>query len=161
LTDVLQEVVAVKRVSAFLRNPDVEYLDEPEDRSDVAQEGESLTVQGDIAWSTPSAQSADNASEPFILRNLDIAFQRGEITLIAGKFGSGKSLLLLAVLGEVALLRGHISYAISPVADPWQAEQAVDWTNPLEGLAFVPQVCCREALCIRSTLIVRLLGYKA
>jgi ABC-type multidrug transport system fused ATPase/permease subunit len=139
LTDVLQEIVSVQRVSAFLQNPDVEYLSETEATQDIAQENEPLIVQGDIAWAAPRP-NASGGSEPFILRNLDIAFQRGSVTLIAGKFGSGKSLLLHAMLGEVALIRGHISYAISPIADPWQTEQAVEWTHTLEGLAFVPQV---------------------
>jgi ABC-type multidrug transport system ATPase subunit len=157
---VLQEVVAVKRVSAFLRNPDIEYLNESEGTKDIAQENEPLSVHGDIAWSTPRAQSDGVTSESFVLQNLDIACQRGEITLIAGKFGSGKSLLLHAMLGEVALLRGHISYAISPVADPWQTEQAVDWTHSLEGLAFVPQVS-QMILGPPSPLNARLLGYRA
>lgn len=78
-------------------------------------------VVGDIAW----AQLQDGMSlesAPFVLRDLDITFQRGTVTLIAGKFGSGKSLLLNALLGEVALLRGRISYAVSSVVDPWQVE---------------------------------------
>jgi ABC-type cobalamin/Fe3+-siderophores transport system ATPase subunit len=79
-------------------------------------------------------------SAPFILRDLDITFPRGAVTLIAGKFGCGKSLLLNAILGEVALLRGQISYAVSPVADPWEAESSAEWGRCFQGLAFVPQV---------------------
>jgi ABC-type branched-subunit amino acid transport system ATPase component len=79
-------------------------------------------------------------SAPFVLRDLDITFERGTITLIAGKFGCGKSLLLNALLGEVALLRGRISYAVSAVADPWEVETSADWSHSSEGLAFVPQV---------------------
>ena len=79
-------------------------------------------------------------SAPFVLRDLDITFERCTVTLIAGKFGCGKSLLLNALLGEVALLRGRISYAVSAVVDPWQVENALDWDHCAEGLAFVPQV---------------------
>lgn len=122
-----------------MQRPDVEYLEELETTSTVAQENKPLVIAGDIAWARPQPDAALDTS-PFILRDLDIAFQRGTVTLIAGKFGSGKSLLLYALLGEVALLRGHISYAVSSVADPWQAENAIDWGQSLEGLAFVPQV---------------------
>jgi ABC-type multidrug transport system fused ATPase/permease subunit len=139
ITDVLQESVSAQRISAFLQRADVQYLDESEGTSDVAKDDEPLIVVGDIAWAQP--QETDTLdSAPFVLKDLDITFQRGTVTLIAGKFGSGKSLLLNALLGEVALLRGRISYAVSAVADPWQTETAVDFDQCLEGLAFVPQV---------------------
>jgi ABC-type cobalamin/Fe3+-siderophores transport system ATPase subunit len=113
-------------------------------------------VVGDIAWAQLQVgMSLDSA--PFVLRDLDITFQRGAVTLIAGKFGSGKSLLLNALLGEVALLRGRISYAVSSVADPWQVETAIDWGQCLEGLAFVPQVSRAETP-LSTQLIIRLPG---
>jgi ABC-type bacteriocin/lantibiotic exporter with double-glycine peptidase domain len=140
ITDALQEIVSVKRVSAFLQSPDVQHLDEMDSIVSVAQEHEPLTVAGDIAWARPQEAGSTTDSPPFVLRDLNLVFQRGKITLIAGKFGSGKSLLLNAILGEVALLRGRISYAVSPLVDPWQTETAVDWEQCFEGLAFVPQV---------------------
>jgi ABC-type multidrug transport system fused ATPase/permease subunit len=138
-TDVLQEAVSAQRISAFLQRPDVQYLDESESTATIAEADQPLVVAGDIAWAVPQ-ENIDLSSAPFVLRDLDITFERGTITLIAGKFGCGKSLLLNALLGEVALLRGRISYAVSAVADPWQTETAVDWDHCFEGLAFVPQV---------------------
>jgi len=139
ITDALQEIVSVQRISAFLQRPDIQHLGELQSNSNVAREDEPLVVVGDIAWSTPQEDS-ETTSAPFILRDLDITFPRGTFTLIAGKFGCGKSLLLNAILGEVALLRGRISYAVSPVADPWEAESPAEWGRCFEGLAFVPQV---------------------
>ena len=159
LTDALQEIVSVQRISAFLQRPDVQYLDELETTTTVAEENEPLVVVGDIAWAQLQ-EGMSLESAPFVLRDLDITFQRGTVTLIAGKFGSGKSLLLNALLGEVALLRGRISYAVSSVADPWQVETAIDWGQCLEGLAFVPQVSRPDRL-PSPQLIVRPPGCRA
>ena len=159
LTNTLQQIVSVQRISAFLQRPDVQYLDGSESTSTVAEENQPLVMVGDIAWAQlQEGTSLD--STPFILRDLDITFQRGTVTLIAGKFGSGKSLLLNALLGEVALLRGRISYAVSSIADPWQVETAIDWSQCLEGLAFVPQVS-QAGILLRPQLIARLPGSRA
>ena len=139
ITDVLQESVSAQRISAFLQRPNVQYLDKLESTSNVAEDDKPLVVVGDIAWAQPK-ETGTLDSAPFVLKDLDITFQRGTVTLIAGKFGSGKSFLLNALLGEVALLQGHISYAVSAVADPWQTETAVNFDQCLKGLAFVPQV---------------------
>jgi len=159
LTDALQEIVSIQRISAFLHRPDVQYLDKLESASTIAEENKPLVVVGDIAWAElQEGMNLDSA--PFVLQDLDITFQRGTVTLIAGKFGSGKSLLLNALLGEVALLSGHISYAVSSVVDPWQVETAIDWGQCLDGLAFVPQVSCAKSLS-RPQLITRLPGSRA
>ena len=93
-----------------------------------------------MAWGTASqpANEEDNHLT-FQLYDLDIHFPQGEMTLIAGKFGSGKSLLLLAMLGEARLLHGKISYAVSPLLDPNEIENN-DWSLVPKGVAYVPQV---------------------
>jgi ABC-type transport system involved in cytochrome bd biosynthesis fused ATPase/permease subunit len=141
ISDLMKQLLGAKRIALFLQTPDVEYLSEAVTSMDIATETQSLTIDGDVTW-TSSTSSSSEASEDamFTLRDLSLSFERGEMTLIAGKYGSGKSLLLLALLGEVNLLRGKISYALSPIFDPWQTEQQVDWSETLEGLAYAPQV---------------------
>lgn len=150
LTDLMKELLGAKRVALFLRAPDVDYLNEPDTALDVAKEHQPLKIKGDVTWTAPDTGEtiqAESQDKSFVLRDLDVRIERGQMTLIAGKYGSGKSLLLQALLGEVKLLRGSIAYAVSPVLDPWQTEQQIDWSASLEGLAYVPQVCTliREA----------------
>jgi ABC-type bacteriocin/lantibiotic exporter with double-glycine peptidase domain len=140
LTDALQEILSVQRITTFLQKDDVEYLDKAESISSPADDEEPLIVVGDIAWSKPQERTDMPDSNPFVLRDLDLAFPRAKMAIIAGKFGSGKSLLLIAMLGEVALLKGRIAYAVSSVADPWETETAYDWSHSTQGLAYVPQV---------------------
>lgn len=142
ISDLMKQLLGAKRITLFLQTPDVEYLGESISSLDIATEEEPLTVNGDVTWTSSGVTDDDEGSDNavFALRDLSLKFERGRITLIAGKYGSGKTLLLLALLGEVKLLRGKITYAVSPIFDPWQTETQVDWSNNLEGLAYVPQV---------------------
>lgn len=154
IADLLKEVLAVRRINAFLQTDDVEHLDASEESATIATPDEkSLTITGDVTWQhqKPSEGVIPPTEETsvFTLRNLDIAFPKGKISLIAGKAGSGKTLLLLALLGEVKLLRGRISYAVSPVLDPDQVDEEMDWTTLGGGVAYVPQVAWLQSLNIR------------
>ena len=45
-----------------------------------------------------------------VLRNLNIKIRQGENVAVVGEVGSGKSALLHALLGEMVVLNGHLSY---------------------------------------------------
>jgi ABC-type branched-subunit amino acid transport system ATPase component len=96
-----------------------------------------------VAWnlSEPSSDShtAGTATPSFRLQGLNVQFPRGEMTLVAGKFGSGKTLLLLAMMGEARLVEGSISYAVSDLLDPGMEDRG-DWSLLKKGVAYVPQV---------------------
>ncbi|KAK9431675.1 hypothetical protein V1505DRAFT_367587 [Lipomyces doorenjongii] len=51
---------------------------------------------------------ANENSQKFGLRNLNIDFKIGEITLVIGPTGAGKTSLLMGLLGEMTLLEGHV-----------------------------------------------------
>ncbi|KAL1738850.1 ABC transporter type 1, transmembrane domain-containing protein, partial [Schizophyllum fasciatum] len=50
----------------------------------------------------------------FVLQDLTLSFPPGALSLVCGKLGSGKSLLLLALLGEADVLAGQLSCPRSP-----------------------------------------------
>ncbi|MBE3048393.1 ATP-binding cassette domain-containing protein [Candidatus Bathyarchaeota archaeon] len=64
-----------------------------------------------IAWSAD-----DESDERFALRDVTLVFPRGELSVISGKTGSGKSLLLSAIIGEADLLSGTIRVPTAPCA---------------------------------------------
>jgi len=81
----------------------------------------------------------DDVTVSFSLHNLDVIFPRDKMTLITGKYGSGKTLMLLALLGEARLVKGNISYAVSNMISPNSMEH-YDWKLAEHGVAYVPQV---------------------
>jgi len=138
----LQQLLSAKRIGTFLAGVDVEYLEENVLDGEPVPQIDHIYVRGTVTWDlrVPSDDALSVSADPiFQLRDLDIEFPRGQMTLIAGKFGSGKTLLLLALLGEARLIEGKISYLVSQILDPLDAS-VPDWTLRKGGVAYVPQV---------------------
>jgi ABC-type multidrug transport system fused ATPase/permease subunit len=88
--------VSLKRIQAYLHAPE---------RMPYTERGETVQFQNaDIAW--PSDD--EEAEREFIIRDATIKFPRNELSVISGHTGSGKSLLLAAILGEADLLGGKV-----------------------------------------------------
>lgn len=88
ITDALEAWVSVKRID--------EYLGAPE-RSGYVKPGPCIAfADATVAW--PSDSEEDDPDR-FTLRSLCLKFPPKELSVISGPTGSGKSLLLSAILG--------------------------------------------------------------
>jgi ABC-type uncharacterized transport system fused permease/ATPase subunit len=143
IADLLQQILSAKRLGQFLQARDVDYLLEvPYDQKPVPEsESDKVYIQGTFTWDiSESISEDDTAAKPiFRLRDLQLELPKGQMTLVAGKFGSGKSLLLLALLGEARLVEGKVSYLVSMLLDP-DDDTVPDWTLRKGGVAYVPQI---------------------
>ncbi|KAH9932951.1 ATP-binding cassette transporter [Fomitopsis serialis] len=114
--NMLQSMVSMRRIEKYLHGAEVAVV-EP-----LSQQSQAITLQNaTITWpqdrvrgasATPSA--ASTPKQKFVLLDLSIDFPVGELSLICGKLGSGKSLLLLALLGEADVLAGQLTCPRSP-----------------------------------------------
>ncbi|KAF9026080.1 hypothetical protein BGZ52_007762 [Haplosporangium bisporale] len=68
-----------------------------------------------------SVQARTEDTEQFILRNISVNFPVGELSIVCGPTGSGKSSLLLAMLGEMDILSGQIHLPRRPLDGSRQA----------------------------------------
>jgi ABC-type multidrug transport system fused ATPase/permease subunit len=97
-------MVSLKRVDQYLNEE--EEIDEISPSSIPAYSGNSddspSFSNATLAWSKPEADDTQ-----FQLEDIDITFSKGELNLIVGPIGSGKSSLLLALLGEMRLISGE------------------------------------------------------
>lgn len=152
IAELLQEILGAKRIGLFLKTRDTDLLRETttgEALPAISSEREIL-MKADLTWDVPLATANGSRSplqQTFELRGLDISFLRGKVTLIAGKFGSGKTLLLLGLLGEARLLKGDISNAVSPLLDAHGLRSSTTTTG--SGVAYVPQTAWLQSLSIR------------
>ncbi|KAK4129639.1 P-loop containing nucleoside triphosphate hydrolase protein [Parathielavia appendiculata] len=142
-TDLLDAWVSIKRIEQYLNSPEVETISK--DADEVSFDNTS------IAW--PSDEEMDE-SERFVLRNINITFPKGELSVISGKTGTGKSLMLAAILGEVDVLGGTIYVPRAPPLSERHDSKANkgNWIIP-EAIAYVAQIPWIENASIKENIL--------
>ncbi|KAI0331721.1 multidrug resistance-associated ABC transporter [Cubamyces sp. BRFM 1775] len=116
LINMLQCAVSLRRIEKYLHGAEVAPVP-PLDAQprQIALQSATITWPQDRTRGTSAAPSAaPTPRHKFILVDLTLDFPIGELSLICGKLGSGKSLLLLALLGEADLLSGQMICPRSP-----------------------------------------------
>ncbi|KAI2616070.1 P-loop containing nucleoside triphosphate hydrolase protein [Hypoxylon sp. NC1633] len=140
-TDLLDAWVSVKRIDTYLRGAEI---------SKITKEADEVTFDNaSIAW--PSDNQEDNPDR-FVLRDLNIKFPKGELSVISGKTGSGKSLMLAAILGEVEILGGSISVPQAPSERYDTKANRDNWTIP-GAIAFVAQIPWIENATVKENIL--------
>ncbi|KAK9479697.1 P-loop containing nucleoside triphosphate hydrolase protein, partial [Lipomyces japonicus] len=167
LADVLSQTfeakVSLSRVAKFMEEETTSKYDQISNPEEGAPT---------IGFQNASFSWDDGKTEnTFKLQNLDVNFEVGKFTIIAGPTGSGKTSLLMALLGEMTLLNGKVFLPIirdgsPPVVDPvsgfsdsvaYCAQQA--WllndsirNNILFGASYDER---RYQLCVHACALVR------
>lgn len=141
-TDLLDAYVSVKRIEEYLKAPE---------RPDDLDQGESVTFKNaSIAW--PSDE--DEEGDGYILRNINLKFPENKLSVISGKTGSGKSLLLASILGEADLLSGTIEVPKSPpICDRRDDKATRDNWIIQSSIAFVAQSPWIENATIKDNIL--------
>ncbi|KAJ2084410.1 Transporter of the ATP-binding cassette (ABC) [Coemansia sp. RSA 988] len=67
-----------------------------------------ISVSSPVYATTPGLNYGASADETFELRNLTVNFPVGKLSIIAGPTGSGKTSMLMALLGEMLLVDGQV-----------------------------------------------------
>ncbi|EIN12781.1 multidrug resistance-associated ABC transporter [Punctularia strigosozonata HHB-11173 SS5] len=152
---VLQAFVSLRRMERYLDGAEITHSKGGE--YPVAFRNATVTWPQDKR--TGSSQASSAASTPrrnFVLSDVTLDFPKGELTLICGKLGSGKTLMLLALLGEAELLAGQVTCprsrpdAIADFAKSSASED--DWI--VEGIsAYVPQIAWLRNASIRDNIL--------
>ncbi|KAI0793375.1 P-loop containing nucleoside triphosphate hydrolase protein [Abortiporus biennis] len=108
IPSMVQARVSLDRINDFLHN--TELLDQHSDPIQEVTE-ESTSIENDIigireasfTWSKETdVPSADSNQRGFVLRiDKEVIFKKGKINLVVGQTGTGKTSLLMALLGEM------------------------------------------------------------
>lgn len=98
------------RIDGFLARPEQKNVLAPSISGDVIFRNASITWPSDALKVPESSEKApDTSKHRFSLADLNLHFPVGKLSVISGKTGSGKTLILHAILGEVELLDGCIT----------------------------------------------------
>ncbi|KAH6657339.1 P-loop containing nucleoside triphosphate hydrolase protein [Truncatella angustata] len=142
-TDLLDAWVSVKRLDDYLQGAEIE---------DIMGEADEVTFDNaTIAW---PADEKDNDPERFAVRNVTVTFPKGELSVISGKTGSGKTLMLAAILGEVDVLSGSVSRPKAPPLEQRHDSRAnkSNWILP-GAIAYVAQIPWIENATIKDNIL--------
>ncbi|PBP23976.1 P-loop containing nucleoside triphosphate hydrolase protein, partial [Diplocarpon rosae] len=150
--------VSCDRIDAFLRS-----AEKPEN----THPGDSIAFDR-VSVSFPSKSNAPQEANEgegegedgkadenrFILRDLNLRFPNRSLSVILGPTGSGKSLLLAAILGEVDVLEGNITVPRPPSASKRfdSKATAADWILS-SSIAYVAQTPWIENASIKDNIL--------
>ena len=105
---VQESKVSVDRVQEFLNEDETEKFAQLSQTPDY-ENGEIVIGldHATLTWGGKDVQEYQK-SQAFRLIGIDIRFRVGQLNIIAGRTGSGKTSLLMALLGEMTLLEGKV-----------------------------------------------------
>ena len=104
-----------------------------------------------VAWPTDDETMVEDR---FVLRNLNLQFPANGLSVIGGKTGSGKSLLLAAILGECDVLSGAVKAPHPPAIEDRFDEYATrsKWIID-SAIAYVAQIPWIENASIKDNIL--------
>jgi ABC-type transport system involved in cytochrome bd biosynthesis fused ATPase/permease subunit len=143
-TNLIDAYVSVNRIESYLSAPEI--VPNTKNASGISFEDVS------IAW--PSDEEKEQDDSRYVLRNINISFPEKELSVISGKTGTGKSLLLAAILGEVDVLKGTINVPKPPSIHSRHDRKATkdNWIID-SSIAFVAQMPWIENASIKNNIL--------
>ena len=142
-TDALDAWVSINRIEKYLNAADKEENTVPSDRIEFEN--------ASIAW---PADSPEEDPDRYILRNVNLRFPNKELSVISGKTGTGKSLLLASILGEADKISGTIRVPRAPPTHERFDYKASRGNWIIEySIAFVAQIPWIENATIKDNIL--------
>lgn len=142
--------VSLDRVDEYLNEEETGKYDQLRDSTTAGTPTKIGLEKATLSWSNTKAEAHDTESDAaldaFRLINVDVEFLVGKLNIIAGPTGSGKTSLLMALLGEMRLIEGRVHL---PGGMSNRADLPVD---PETGLIDSIAYCAQEAWLVNDTV---------
>lgn len=146
--------VSVDRVEEFLNEDETEkYSQLLQDDKDDAGETRIGFQKATFTWGGKESHNNNNnnnnnkrgGSTPFRMMDINLSFHVGQLNIIAGPTGSGKTSLLMALLGEMTLLSGSVNLPGGHSREELKA-------HPETGLTESVAYCAQQAWLVNDTI---------
>ncbi|KAK5076963.1 hypothetical protein LTR64_005558 [Lithohypha guttulata] len=143
VTEMIDAIVSARRIQSFMDSAELKV-------STTA--GDSISFQdATISWPSDEQEAEDRT---FSLHDLNLSFHMGELNVISGRTGSGKSLLLSAIIGEADLLSGKLTVP-RPIAEQERFDHKANRSNWIipATIAYVSQIPWIENASLRDNIL--------
>lgn len=159
------------RVRIGFRNATVSWVDLPQvfdNEQILSDDGNHLSLPTTNNDTLPRVTSTTEftitpstfeEADTFLLHNLDAHFPNGEFSIICGATGSGKTLMMLSLLGETVLLEGESFCPRTAVSDTLVDDMNRTGTMKMENwildhaVAYVSQTAWLQNASIRENIL--------
>ncbi|KAI9311060.1 P-loop containing nucleoside triphosphate hydrolase protein [Dichotomocladium elegans] len=158
IVEVTKIIASAKRIDAFLAQDE---LHDPPLLMDV--DPRIRFKNATVGWGSTGSnthEEEDGGTEPFTIKDINLEFPSEKLSLICGKTGCGKTLLLLSLLGETAVLKGEVSCPRAPLVNvpdsEGKAEPSIihpDHWIVAHHTAFVAQTAWLQNASIRDNIL--------
>ncbi|KAF9269658.1 multidrug resistance-associated ABC transporter [Marasmius fiardii PR-910] len=159
LINTLQSLVSLRRIEKYLNTAEVDPVPPLDQQPQIiAFQSCTITWPQDRAQASAASSAVSTPRQKFVLLDLSLKFPSNGLSLICGKLGSGKTLLLLALLGEADVLAGQVVCPRSPfnaIASYNDMRPDEKWI--VQGLcAYVPQTAWLRNASIKDNILFNL-----
>ena len=145
IAHVQESKVSVDRVEEFLNEDETEKYDQLRQHAQDTDGGPLIGFKkATLSWGGQNSQYEDG-STTFRMIDMTIRFQVGRLNIIAGVTGSGKTSLLMALLGEMTLISGSVYL-------PGGRSREELKPDPGTGLTESIAYCAQQAWLINDTI---------
>lgn len=145
IAHVQESKVSVDRVEEFLNEGETEKYDQLRHGSVDEGGNQFIGFKGaTFSWGGKET-SEEDISTAFRLMDLDIKFEIGQLNIIAGPTGSGKTSILMALLGEMTLIAGKVYL-------PGGYSREDVHPDPETGLADNVAYCAQQAWLVNANI---------
>ncbi|KAJ9603977.1 Transporter of the ATP-binding cassette (ABC) [Cladophialophora chaetospira] len=139
---VQESKVSVDRIEKFLEEDETEKYVQMRQNGRRSLSAPRIALENaTLTWGTTN----EDATEAFRLINVSAEFDIGQLNVIAGPTGSGKTSLLLALLGEMQLLSGKVFIPGGSVRQELRSD-------PVTGLTESVAYCAQQAWLVNATI---------
>ncbi|PQE22272.1 ABC transporter protein [Rutstroemia sp. NJR-2017a WRK4] len=145
IAHVQESKVSVDRIEEFLNEEETgKYEQLAHEQTD--ENGNQIIGFKDATLSWGGKESStDDISDAFRMMDMDVKFEIGELNIIAGPTGSGKTSLLMGLLGEMTLIKGQVYL---PGANSREDIRA----DPETGLAETVAYCAQQPWLLNANI---------
>lgn len=145
ITNVLQTKVSVDRVEEFLNEEETEKYHQLR-HDEVDPDAPMIGFRNaTLTWGSKQQAETTGTASAFQLQDLTIDFIPGELNVVAGSTGAGKTSLLMGLLGEMTHLKGKVYL-------PGIHSREDLTPHPATGLTDSVAYCAQQAWLVNDTI---------